>query len=157
MSFFDNLDRYMFNRVNEFLRPDLAEDSAPTCLYITNGDNKQVAPLPRRGVLNAKMDLLEKPDAFLVHVELPGVRKEDIQVHVENGMLSLMAERKEEKKEDKDRYHYSERRYGSIKRMVSLPEQADPDNVKAEFENGVLCLSFAKKPENASRKQINIA
>lgn len=157
MSFIDNLDRYMFSRMNDFFRPDLVDDSVPSYLYITNGDNKQIASAPRRGMLGAKLDLLEKPDSFLVNVELPGVLKDNIQVHVENGMLSVMAERKEEKKEDADRYHYSERRYGSIKRMVTLPEQADPEKVKAEFENGVLCLTFAKKAETCSRKQIDIA
>jgi HSP20 family protein len=111
---------------------------------------------PRRGVLSAKLDVLEKPNEYLVNVELPGVKKDDIQVHVEKGMLSISAERRDEKKEDKDRYHYSERRYGSIKRVISLPEQADADKVNADFQDGILSLTFAKKPEAAHRKQITI-
>lgn len=155
MSFFDTFDRYMFQRMNDVLRNDYEE---PTVVITPVGNNKQVSSVSdRRGMLSAKMELLEKPDAYLVNVELPGVKKEDLQVHVENGMLSILAERKEEKKEDKDRYHYSERRYGSIKRTVSLPDQADESNCKAEFENGVLSLNFAKKPETVTRKQITIS
>ena len=156
MAFFDTFDRYMFNRMNELFRSDFGEE--PLLLTSTNGgDTKTVAVPPRRGILSARLDMLEKPDAFVVNIELPGVKKEDVQVHVENNMLSVTAERKEEKKEDKDRYHYAERRYGSIKRMVMLPEQADSDKVHASFENGVLSLNFSKKPEHANRKQINVA
>lgn len=160
MPFFDRLDSCMLNRMNDFFNAMEYDAPMGSTFFITDGgDAKPVSVSTagaRRGVLNAKLDLLEKPDSFLINVELPGVKKEDIQVHVENGLLSVMAERKEEHKEEKDRYHYSERRYGSIKRVISLPEQADPDNVKADFSNGVLGLSFAKKPEAASRKQIAI-
>lgn len=159
MPIFDNLDRYMLSRMSDLLNGADYETPSTSTFLITNGDNKPVSLTtagPHRGMLNAKLDLLEKPDSFVFNVELPGVKKEDIQVHVENGMLSVMAERRDEHKEEKDRYHVSERRYGSIKRIVSLPEQADADNVKADFDCGVLSLSFAKKPENASRKQIAI-
>lgn len=160
MSVFDNFDRYMFNRLNDFFRGDYEEPMLLT--GNTDGTGKAVSvPTSRRGgFLPVKLDLIEKPDEFQVNADLPGVKKEDIQVHVENGMLSIVAERKEEKQsEDKEhRYHYAERRYGSIKRVISLPEGADAEKVKkACFQDGVLTLTFAKKAESASRKQISIA
>jgi HSP20 family protein len=163
MSFFDSFDRYIFNRMNDFFR---TYDEEPPLMITsskdtpTNGGEKSLAG--RRGgagLLSAKLDLIEKPNEYLVNVELPGVRKEDINVQVENGMLSVLAERKEERRqEDKEsRYHYSERRYGSIRRVISLPEGADAERVNAAFNDGVLSLTFAKKPESSNRKQITIS
>lgn len=160
MPFFDNFDRYMFNRMNDFFRGDYDEPMLLTG-DVDNAGKEVAVPGSRRGgtFLSAKLDMVEQPNEFRVSVDLPGVKKEDIQVHVENGMLSVAAERREEKQSDgKDaRYHYAERRYGSIKRVVSLPEGADAEKVKASFEDGVLTLDFAKKAGGASRKQIAIA
>lgn len=150
----------MFNRLNDFFRGDYEEPMLLTGNTANTGKAVSVPAGRHGGLLPAKLDLIERPDEFQVNIELPGVKKEDIQVHVENGMLSIAAERKEEKlTEDKDhRYHYAERRYGSIKRVVSLPEGTDAEKVKkACFQDGVLTLTFAKKAENASRKQITIA
>jgi HSP20 family protein len=109
------------------------------------------------GLLSTAMDVIERPDSFLVNVELPGVRKEDISVNVENGILTVMGERKEVKKEEDDRYYHVERRYGNIKRIIAMPVTADADNVKAELNDGVLSLAFAKRDEQGSRKQITVS
>ncbi|PJF18687.1 Hsp16-like protein [Paramicrosporidium saccamoebae] len=145
MPFLENFDRLMFYRMNDLLRDDV-EVPRSNCRQQT-----------RCSLVPAKLDLIEKPDAYAVHVDLPGVAKEDIQVHIENGALTVSAERKEELKEEGDLYRYMERRFGSIKRIVSLPEQADQESVKAELVNGVLYLVFAKKAEESSRKQVTIS
>ena len=152
MSFID-FDRYIFQRMGELFRNDF-EEGQP---MISDGSKSTKSPWQSRGMLTVKTDLLEKSDSYIINMELPGVQKQDIQVHVENGTLNVLAERKEEDKRDNDRYHYSERRYGSIRRVITLPELADPEMVKAEYENGVLQISFAKRPESSSRKQITIS
>lgn len=161
MSLFSDFDRYIFGRMNDFFR-DVDRD-AP--LLLTEGQaggvGKQLTTtggLGRQaGILSARMDLVEKPEGYELAVELPGVRREDINVHAENGVLNLSAERKEEKREDNDLYHYSERRYGAIRRSVPLPELADENKVQAQFSDGVLHLNFGKKPESTVRKAITIA
>jgi HSP20 family protein len=132
--------------MNELLRDDLIEVPRGNCRQQT-----------KCTLVPVKLDLLEKPDAYIVHVDLPGVAKEDIQVHIEKNMLTVCAERKEEHKEEGELYRYTERHFGSIKRIISLPDQADQENVKADLENGVLHLVFAKKADEVSKKQIAIS
>lgn len=159
MPLFDTFDRYMFQRMDDFFRDGFTEE--PLSLACNNNRSKSLATIPssHRGMLLPKLDVVEKANEFLVSFELPGVKKDDIKVSIEDGVLSVMAERREEKKDDNenDHYHYSERRYGSIKRAITLPPQADAENVNASFENGVLSLGFAKKPDSTARKQITIS
>jgi len=147
------MDRYLLSRMNDLFsdEPTVMVASSP-CTQVSTAPNRR-----RSGLLGAKMDLIEKPTSFLYNIDLPGVRKEDIQLHVENGQLSILAERKEERKDETDRYHFSERTFGSIKRVVSLPERADANKCKADFADGVLKLEFEKRPEEANRKKIAIA
>jgi HSP20 family protein len=101
------------------------------------------------------VDIFEDDKEFLVKAELPDIKKEDVHVTVDNGVLSISGERKFEKEEKKRRYHRVERSYGSFARSFSLPEGADPAKVHAEFKDGVLQVHMVKS-EMAKPKQIEV-
>uniref|UniRef100_A0A6B2LUK9 SHSP domain-containing protein n=1 Tax=Arcella intermedia TaxID=1963864 RepID=A0A6B2LUK9_9EUKA len=104
------------------------------------------------------MDVTEDDKSFSISAELPGIKKEDIKIHVDGHLLTISAERKEKKvEEDKEKhYHYSERRYGKIQRSIELPTTVDVDSPKTSFEDGVLHLEFIKKVDEKKRKVIKI-
>ena len=96
--------------------------------------------------LKMKLDVKEDDKAFTVHAEIPGVKKEDIQVNVEGGMVSLRAEVKREKEEKKgEKVLHSERYYGMVSRSFTLPADVDAQGAKAEYKDGVLNLTLPKK------------
>lgn len=102
------------------------------------------------------MDVIESPSSVSVKIELPGVRKEDVQVHIEDNVLSIAAERREEKVKDTDKYYYSERSFGRVYRQVWLPSPVDEDKVETSFNDGILELNFAKKVQDEKRKRIEL-
>jgi HSP20 family protein len=85
-----------------------------------------------------KVDVLTKDGTLLTRVDLPGMKKEDVHVEVQDGFLTLSGERKKETKEEKDDVYREEREYGSFCRTVPLPKGVKADDVKATFTNGVL-------------------
>ena len=93
------------------------------------------------------VDISEDDDAFNISADLPDVKKEDVNVSVENGYLTLSGERRFEKEEEdkKKKYHRIERSYGSYTRSFALPENVDETAVKAEFKNGVLNIVLPKQ------------
>jgi HSP20 family protein len=93
------------------------------------------------------MDLYQTDDAVVVKMGLPGVEPEDIQVSVTDGVLTIRGEVKEEKEEKEKTYRLRERRYGSFSRSVTLPSNVNVEKSDAQFENGVLTLSFPKAEE----------
>lgn len=101
-------------------------------------------------------DVKETDKELLVHAELPGVKKEDIHIELQNGILTISGERKEEKKEEKEKYHRVERNYGRFARSVAVPEGVTEDQVKAKIENGVLEVAIPKPPAKPAPKQIPI-
>jgi HSP20 family protein len=101
------------------------------------------------------VDITEDDKEYLIKAELPEVKKEDVNVTVENGILLIKGERKMEKEEKKKTYHRVERSYGSFLRSFAVPEDADPEKVNAEFTNGVLCVHLAKS-EKAKPKHIDV-
>ena len=103
-----------------------------------------------------KVDVAEKNGAYLVCAELPGVKKEDIQVSIDGAQVSLTAEVKREKEASQDeRILHSERVYGKVQRSFSLPQELDEGKAEAKFKDGVLELTLPKKAA-AQRKQISI-
>lgn len=98
------------------------------------------------------VDIKEEEKRFLVTADLPGVDPNDVEVTMENGMLSIRGERKDEKKEEKDGYRRVERFNGSFYRRFMLPDTADPEKVKARANNGVLEIEIAKSKEKPSKK-----
>ena len=101
------------------------------------------------------VDITEDDKEYLVTAELPQVRKENVKVTVENGILSISGERKFEKEEKGKKYHRIERSYGSFLRSFDLPDDADPTKVDAKFSDGILNVHVAKS-ESAQPKQIEI-
>jgi HSP20 family protein len=102
------------------------------------------------------VDIVESKDAYTLHAELPGLEKKDINVSVEDGVLTVSGERKFESKDDKDdNYRHYERRYGSFTRSFKLPEHVDANRIKASHKNGVLELSIPKT-EAARPRQIEV-
>jgi HSP20 family protein len=85
-----------------------------------------------------KVDVVTKDGKLVTRVDLPGMKKEDVLVEVQDGMLTLSGERKKETKEDKDNVYREEREYGSFCRTVPLPKGVNAEDVKAAFANGVL-------------------
>ena len=105
-------------------------------------------------LLFGRMDMKENEKEYEMSVDLPGMDKSEIKMHVEDNGLVIEGERKEEKKEDKDKCHFCERHFGSFHREVSLPKNANVDGISAMYENGVLKVVIPKKEEGASKKQI---
>lgn len=101
------------------------------------------------------VDVAETAEEFLIKVELPGLKKEDVQVAVEHGVLSIRGERKQEKEEKNKKYHRVERLYGSFMRTFRLPDNVDETKVHAEFKDGVLSVRLAKTAK-AMPKAIDI-
>jgi HSP20 family protein len=101
------------------------------------------------------VDIYEDKDAIFVKAELPGVKSEDVQVHVENNILTVSGERKLEKKEDREGYHRVERTYGTFTRSFALPNNVAADQVEAELTDGVLNVRIPKKA-TAQPKRITV-
>jgi HSP20 family protein len=100
------------------------------------------------------VDITEDDKEYIIKTELPEVKKEEVKVSVENGLLTIVGERKFEKEENK-KYHRVERAYGRFMRSFVLPEGVDPDKVNAEFRDGVLKVHLAKS-EQTKPKQIEV-
>jgi HSP20 family protein len=101
-------------------------------------------------------DIIEDDKEYVVKAELPEVKKEDVKVTVEKGVLTISGERKLEKEEKNKKYHRVERAYGSFVRSFMLPDDANAENVKAEFKDGILTVHISKT-EKAKPKQIEVA
>ena len=101
------------------------------------------------------VDISEDSKEYLIKAELPEVKKEDVKITLEDGMLTITGDRKFEKEENGRKYHRVERAYGSFVRTFSLPDDASPGKVNAEFKDGVLKVHLAKD-EKARPQQIEV-
>ena len=90
------------------------------------------------------VDITEEEKEYLIRAELPEMKKEDVRLTVENGVLTISGERKFEKEEKGRKYHRIERAYGSFVRSFSLPEDADGSKVTADFKDGLLQVHLPK-------------
>ncbi|XP_065866610.1 17.6 kDa class I heat shock protein 3-like [Euphorbia lathyris] len=98
--------------------------------------------------VNTKIDWKETPESHIFKADLPGVKKEEVKVEVEEGrILQISGERSKEQEEKNDKWHRIERRSGNFVRRFRLPENAKMDQVKAAMENGVLTVTVPKEPE----------
>ncbi len=101
------------------------------------------------------VDIAEDDKEYVITAELPDVKKEDVKVTVENGVLTITGERKFEKEEKNKKWHRVERSYGSFARTFALPDDGDAAKVNAEFKDGMLKVGIAKS-EAARPKQIEV-
>jgi len=118
----------------------------------TNGDKEEALTVAEWAPL---VDITEDEKEYLVKAELPGIKKEEVKVCVENGVLSISGERKIEKEEKTKKIHRVERAYGRFERSFSLPEGADGTKITAEFKEGVLKVRLPKA-ENAKPKAVTV-
>lgn len=101
------------------------------------------------------VDISETEGEYQIKAEIPDVKKEDVKVTLEDGVLTIQGQRKQEKEEKGTKYHRIERSYGSFARTFSLPDVIEVDKVKAEFKDGVLNLHLPKS-EKAKPKAIEV-
>jgi len=101
------------------------------------------------------MDLVETGDHFVLRADLPGMSEEDVQIEVEDRVLTVSGERKAEHETTKEGYHRVERAFGSFSRSLTLPEGVDPESVAASFDRGVLEIRIPK-PEQRKPRKISI-
>jgi HSP20 family protein len=110
-----------------------------------------------RQIWSPQVETFRRGDKLVVRADLPGLRKEDVQVEVENDVLTLSGERREEHEEKRDDYFRSERSYGQFYRAIPLPEGVNADQCEASFKDGVLEVTLpAPKQEESRRRQIQI-
>lgn len=101
------------------------------------------------------IDVSETEDAMVVKAEMPGMSKDDIDITLSNGILTLSGEKKEEREDKQESYHVKESRYGSFRRSFRVPAEVEPDKIEATYKEGVLRLTVPKA-EGAKPKKIAI-
>jgi len=94
-----------------------------------------------------RVDIAETDEAFVIKAEIPEVNKDDVKVTVDNGVLTIRGERKQEKGEEGKKFHRVERHYGSFARSFTLPDNVDETKVTASFKDGMLKLQIPKAEE----------
>ena len=110
--------------------------------YVPGEDGKWAVPL----------DVVEEDDKIIVRATLPGVKPEDIDVTLENDVLTISAETKVETEEHKESYLVRERRAGKFHRTLRLPDTVDSEKVDTKYENGIVEITFPKAEEKKSRR-----
>jgi HSP20 family protein len=122
------------------------------------------APVRKEGEREEKMtlvdwaplvDVIEHEKEYVIKAELPEIKREDVKVTVQDDVLTISGERTREKEEKGKKFHRIERAYGSFSRSFTLPEDADPAKVNAEFKNGVLMVHL-NKSEKAKPKTVEV-
>jgi HSP20 family protein len=101
-------------------------------------------------------DIVENKDSFVISVELPGLKKEDVKVTLQNSMLTISGEKKVESETKEHTYHRVERSYGSFYRSFELPTPVDSGKIQADFKDGILKINLPKQ-EEAKPKEIAIS
>jgi HSP20 family protein len=101
------------------------------------------------------LDISERKDAYLVTVELPGIELDDLDITMEDGLLTIQGERQFAYESSEQQFHRVERRYGAFRRSITLPAQVQAEQIEASFENGVLQI-VVPKMEEAKPKRIQV-
>jgi HSP20 family protein len=102
------------------------------------------------------MDVLTKDNDLMIRAELPGVKPEDVDITLQDGVLSISGEHKANQEEERGGYHVRERRYGSFRRSLALPKGIDESKIHARFENGVLEVTVEGAAIEEAPKRIEI-
>jgi len=131
---------HLRKELNQFFNPghDLDTDTAPSSVVTSDW-------VPA-------VDVKENENEFILHADIPGVDPKDIDVHMEDGLLTIKGQRESEKTEEKEGYSRVERSYGSFYRRFSMPDTADADKVNAQCNNGVLKITIPKQEKAQARK-----
>jgi len=108
-----------------------------------------------RGDWAPRVDISETEKEFIIKAEIPDVKKEEVKISVDNGVLSIQGERKQEKEEKGKKFHRIERYYGSFTRSFTLPDNVDETKIEASFRDGMLNLQIPKS-EKSKPKSIDV-
>lgn len=108
-----------------------------------------------QGTMSLALDVMENPENYVVKASVPGINPEDIEITLDNNMLTIRGESKADTERKEGEYHLRERRYGSFYRSVTLPANVKADQIEAVNENGVLTLTLPKA-EEAKPKKIEV-
>ena len=108
---------------------------------------------PAAQVLTPALDVKETEKELVVKADLPGIDEKDVQLTIDNGILTIRGEKKEERKDERENYHLVERSYGSFQRSIRLPESVDEDKAEARFDKGVLTVTLPKRPEAVKQQK----
>jgi len=100
-------------------------------------------------------DVFQDKDAVKIVAEVPGVKPEDVKISLENNLLTIRGEKKQEAEERTERVHRYERSYGSFERTFSLPNSVDPEKISAAYANGILTVTIPKA-ERARPREIQV-
>ncbi|KAF9135540.1 hypothetical protein BGW39_002288 [Mortierella sp. 14UC] len=146
---FDRLERRM-NQVFEQLSDPWS--TVRRSQRSSGGDNQ----LATVDLMSPAVDVYETDKGWNIHVDLPGVRKEDIKVDASDNAVTLSAESKFSEEYNRDNVRYQERRFGTYSRTIPLPDSVDRDKIDANFQDGVLNL-FLPKGEAAQPRKITVA
>ncbi len=99
-----------------------------------------------------RVDIKEEPERFLIQADIPGVDPKDIEIDMDNGILSIKGERSTESRQDGGGYSRVERSHGTFYRRFALPDSADPNGITASGKHGVLEIGIPKRPETKPRR-----
>ncbi|KAJ3334329.1 hypothetical protein HDU76_000022 [Blyttiomyces sp. JEL0837] len=157
---YDALDRYLTNQLLASLQDTPANPTPDTTdkNQVSTTNNTANQPVSRRfwGNTFARLDFTETDTSYVIHTDVPGINKDEVNITIKDDVLTISGERKSvyEDKDDKKQRHIVERRFGKFSRSVRLPQDVNVDEVTAKMENGVLELTIGKKKvvENDVRK-----
>ena len=99
-----------------------------------------------------RVDFTEEKDRYVLSAEIPGIEPGDVEIELEGNTLTIRGEKKIEREHEDERIQIAERRYGSFERRFTLPSAADPENVDANFHQGVLTVQIEKQPTARGKK-----
>ncbi|MBA08194.1 MAG: Hsp20/alpha crystallin family protein [Candidatus Neomarinimicrobiota bacterium] len=105
-------------------------------------------PVYRDSIWNPAVDVKENEGSFVLTADIPGLTKKDVKISINNRVLNLHGERKEEKENEDGKFYYRERHIGSFSRSFQLPETVNEDGIQASFRNGVLSIELPKLEES---------
>ena len=143
-------DDFGFSRAGFGLRPTLGTS-------LDRGLWQGGSALDQPAAWAPQVETFRRGDRLIVRADLPGLRKEDVNVEIEDGVLAISGERREEREENRDDYYRSERTYGQFYRAIPLPEGVNEDECEATFRDGVLEVSLtAPKEQQRAAKQIQV-
>ena len=108
-------------------------------------------PVSREGLWAPKIEAFQQGDRFIVRADLPGLKKDDVQVELTSDAVSIHGERTAHQEEEREGYYHSEREYGQFYRTIPLPEGVISESAQASFRNGVLEVSMQAAPSEANR------
>jgi HSP20 family protein len=111
----------------------------------------RLSSVPRQEMWTPRIEAFQKGDRFIVRADLPGMKKDDIQVDLANDMLTIRGERHEEHQQEREGFYQSEREYGQFYRTVPLPDGVISESAEASFKDGVLEITMQAAPAEANR------